>query len=184
MIQEINRAVDNLEVDTKEKVLKGTAIKFNTYSCNVGGFIETVREGALDNVKFTHNNNLFIVYNHDMHQPLGSTDAGNLKYWIDDVGLHFEVKLNNSSYANDLYENVKSGIVKGCSFKMWINPNDYRSTGEYKDGLPVKELLNIEEIEEITITHIPAYKDTLVEARNKKKISIEAEILKMKVELL
>lgn len=178
----MTRELSNIEVDDKERIIKGTAIKFDTYSVNLGGFKEVILRSALDGLQYT-NGVLYAVYNHDFNKPLGSTKAGNLKINIDDEGLHFELKMNNTSYANDLYENIKTGVVGGCSFSMLINESCIRTRGS-EEGLKIVEVHKILELKEITITAIPAYLDTSVEARNVIGYDLEKEKLLLELELM
>lgn len=93
------------ESDQSEgKTISGYALKFGQPSKDLGGFVEVITPEALKEVDLS---NVFLLHNHDYSKPLASVKAGTLKLNIDDVGLHFEATLNDTSYAKDVYENVE-----------------------------------------------------------------------------
>ena len=93
------------------KVLSGYAIVWNTPSKDLGGFTEVVAPNALDDVDLS---DVLMLNNHDFTQVLASVKAGTLELEPDDKGLHFKATLPNTSFANDVYEEVKSGNVDAC----------------------------------------------------------------------
>lgn len=177
------RAINDVVLDEKENIIKGTAILIDSWSYDLGGFKEIIRKSALENLHI-EDGNLFALHNHDYNQPLGSTKAGNLKITIDDRGLHFELKLNNTSYAKDVYENVKTGVVGGCSFGFYTDNTCKSVIGYDEDGLALVEINKILGITEITICASPAYGATSVEARNKIGYDEDKEKMLLMLDLL
>lgn len=180
------------EENSSEKIITGYINKFNTRSQYMG-FYEEVRNGAFDKT-LSDGHNIYAMYNHDSNMILGSTRSGSLKLNADDVGLHFELRINpNISYAKDLYELVRSGDIAGCSFGFYVLDDSWSYTEDKIDLRTVKEV----ELIEVTITPFPAYLDSEASCRsfelhNKevektkelRKLEKEIELLEIEAELL
>ena len=167
-----------------ELILEGYINKYNTRS-EFMGFFEEIERGAF-NKSIESDTFIPMLYNHDDDKILGSTRSGTLKLISDDVGLKFTLKMNpNISYTRDVYELIKSGDVKGCSFGFIVNQDEWRTLDNGADLRIIKELT----LYEVTITPYPAYKASEVSCRsyndfiaNKEKQEKE-ELLKRKLEI-
>lgn len=186
------RSLDNLEVrsiadNPSELVLEGYIAKFDSLTELCPGYFEKIDRHAFDET-LADGHNVYLVYSHDISKVLASTRNNTLEVNTDDTGLKFKATINkNLSYASDTYELVSSGEVRGCSFGFYtIKDNvEYDSS---KDVI-VRTLLNVQLLEG-TITPIPAYEDTTVEARAKgykeefdKKTKTEDELRELGEEL-
>lgn len=166
------------EENSNEKIISGYINKFNTRSQYMG-FYEEVSEGAF-NRTLADGHNIYAMYNHDSNMILGSTRSGSLKLNVDNIGLHFELRINpNISYANDLYELVKNGDIEGCSFGMFVLDDEWTYTEDKIDLRTIKEV----ELIECTITPFPAYLDSEASCRSFELHSKEIEEIKKKKEL-
>ena len=103
---------------------------------------------------------IFALKNHNWDMVLGRTGA-NLTLKNDEKGIYFELEPNNSTLANDLKEDVRSGIIKQCSIGFRIKDQEW----EERDGEFFRIIKEIE-IFEITLTPIPAYTSTSAEVRS------------------
>lgn len=156
-IREINEADEALE-------LEGYIAKFNTEVELWDGFFEKIDRNAFKDT-LSDGHNIFLVYHHDMSKVLASTRNNTLALEADDIGLKFRATINkNLSYAKDVYELVKSGECRGCSFGFYVIEDDVTYNSE-TDELH-RTLLKVEMLEG-TITPIPAYENTNVSARAK-----------------
>lgn len=178
--------------DTEEKVISGYINKFNTRSQYMG-FYEEVSKGAFDKT-LADGHNIYAMYNHNSDMVLGSTKSGSLKLNTDEVGLHFELRINsNISYANDLYELVSNGDIDGCSFGFYVLDDEWTYTEDKVDLRKVKEV----ELIEVTITPFPAYLDSeascrsfeqhnkeVEKAKELRDLEKEIELLEIEAELL
>src|SRR5699024_9852524 len=79
-----------------------------------------VAPNALDGVDVS---DVKCLINHDFSYVIGRTQAGTLELQVDEKGLHFKCHLPNTSYARDIYENIKAGNVNQCSFFYTLPPN-------------------------------------------------------------
>lgn len=149
------------------KRIEGYALKFNEPSEDLDGFIEYITPEALSNISFAK---LLLIYAHDYNNILARADSNTLKVEVDNVGLHFEATLANTTLANDVYNDILAGNLKGCSFGFVISPGG-DDWSESPDGTPLHIITNIQSISELTITPIPAYTETSVSvARSLDKI--------------
>ncbi|MGY3748490.1 phage major capsid protein [Vagococcus acidifermentans] len=150
--------IDGDESKEKEgKIISGYALKFGETSKDLGGFVEVITPEALKEVDLS---NVFLLQNHDYSKPLASTKAGTLKLKVDEVGLHFEATLNDTSYAKDVYENVDKGLVDSMSFgfTMGVDSFDKKENGEV-----IRSIEAIKNLNEISVVTIPAYDSTNVQ---------------------
>lgn len=146
-----------LRADGDGRTVSGYAIMFDKPSQDLGGFIEYIDNGALKDVNF---DGVYLVYAHDMNQPLARVDAGTLKLKVDDKGLFFKATLPNTTVANDVLENIRVGNIKGMSFAFTTKADKWTFG---KNGSPdIRHVTVIDEVFEVTITPLPAYQDTSI----------------------
>lgn len=163
------RSIDNFEIrefeeNNNELTLEGYIAKFDVITELWDGYYEKIDKNAFDET-ISDGHNIFLVYHHDMSKVLASTRNNTLSLTIDEIGVKFSAKINkNLSYASDVYELVKSGECRGCSFGFYCLDEDINYNSE-KDEIH-RTLLKVEMLEG-TITPIPAYENTNVQARAK-----------------
>lgn len=144
----------------KPKTIEGYALLFNSPSKDLGGFVEVIDPAALDNVDLS---NVIMLDQHDYSKPLASVKAGTLKLDTDDKGLHFTATLDDSvSYANDAYQNVKSGNVDSMSFRFDVD-DDGDEFSRDEDGNITRTIKQVKDLFEISSVTIPAYDDSNVQ---------------------
>lgn len=145
--------------DKQPKTIEGYALLFNSPSKDLGGFVEVIDPAALDNVDLS---NVIMLDQHDYSKPLASVKAGTLKLDTDDKGLHFVATLDDSvSYANDAYQNVKSGNVDSMSFRFDIDDGGDEFTQD-EQGQIVRTVKQVKDLFEVSTVTIPAYDDSNV----------------------
>lgn len=155
------RMVDtDIEVRSQEdqaQVLVGYALKFDKPSTNLWQFTEVIKRGALDN---TDMSGTVALLNHDYDHVLGRVGK-NLTLEVDDIGLRFSLELNKTSYAMDLVENIRSGLISKCSFGFTI-PQGSDEWQEQEDGTYLRNVNRIDRLYDVSIVTVPAYDDTEV----------------------
>ncbi|WP_369956799.1 phage major capsid protein [Levilactobacillus brevis] len=143
----------------KGKTISGYAIVWNSPSKDLGGFTEVVTPQALDGVDLS---NVLMLNNHDYTQVLASAKAGTLTLETDDKGLHFTAQLPNTSFANDVYEEVQSGNVDSCSFGF--DSDDDTDEWTKDDGGNITRTINqVKSLFDVSVVAVPAYDDTNVQ---------------------
>ncbi|XXO39442.1 phage major capsid protein (plasmid) [Lactiplantibacillus plantarum] len=150
--------------DKQPKTIEGYALLFNSPSKDLGGFVEVIDPKALDGVDLS---NVIMLDQHDFSKPLASVKAGTLKLDIDEKGLHFVATLDDSvSYANDAYQNVKSGNVDSMSFRFDIDDGSDEFTRD-EDGKITRTIKQVKSLFEISTVTVPAYDDSNVQVNKR-----------------
>lgn len=178
--------------DDGSLVIEGYALKFDKWSNVLGNsrykFIESIDKRALDDVDFS---DVRALVNHDWNLPIARTKSQSLELKIDDVGLRFTCKLPNTSYANDLYENIRVGNVNQCSFGFnLVEGEDDELQRADKNGVHKRFIKRIRNLHEISIVTLPAYDDTEVAVRSIEAIeqqeqrNQELELLQLHLDLI
>lgn len=148
------RAVPMTATD-KPLILEGYAVIFDTLA-QVGDFQEIILRDAL---RETDLSDVALFYNHDLNRiPLARTPQ-TLKLEIDPHGLKFVAELPATEEGRAVYESVKRGDLRGCSFAFTVKKDIW-----VKNQRIIRQ---IDKIYECSIVPYPAYENTTVEARNK-----------------
>ncbi|MGA3433080.1 phage major capsid protein [Lactiplantibacillus plantarum] len=151
---------DDKQPDKQPKQIQGYALLFNSPSKDLGGFVEVIDPAALDGVDLS---NVIMLDQHDYSKPLASVKAGTLELTPDDKGLHFTATLDDSvSYANDAYQNVKSGNVDSMSFRFDVDDNGDEFTQD-EQGNVTRTIKQVKDLFEVSTVTIPAYDDSNVQ---------------------
>lgn len=145
--------------DQQGKTISGYAIVWNTPSKDLGGFTEIVAPNALNGVDLS---DVLMLNNHDYTQVLASIKAGTLTLETDDKGLKFTAQLPNTSFANDVYEEITSGNVDSCSFGFEINDGGDTWTKD-DDGNITRTVNQVKNLFDVSVVAVPAYDDTNVQ---------------------
>ncbi|MCT3035882.1 HK97 family phage prohead protease, partial [Pediococcus parvulus] len=144
--------------DSKGKTLSGYAVVFNSPSKDLGGFVEVVSPKAFDGVDLS---NVLMLNNHNYSEILSSVKAGTLKLEVDDKGLHFDATLPNTSFANDVYEEVSSGNVDSASFSFAVADDGDTFTKD-DSGNVTRTINSVKSLFDVSVVAVPAYDDTNV----------------------
>lgn len=160
------------------KVISGYAIKFNEPSKDLGGFVEVITKEALDGLDLT---DVCLLIGHDFTQILARSKNDSLKLEVDDTGLHFEATLPSTSYASDIYENIKAGNVDSMSFGFIVDDGTDVFT-KNEDGTVVRTVNKIKSLFDISVVTIPAYDSSNVQV-NKRSYDLWKETKNTKTDI-
>lgn len=163
--------------------VSGYAATYNTLSHELGNsagkFRERIAKRAFDGILRT-NPDVVATLNHSVNHVLGRTAAGTLVLRGDDTGLHFRCNMSNTSYARDLYENLRAGNLSECSFAFELGDRSDEDWSEEEIeeeeelGLRgatrrskqlVRTIKNFKRLHDISIVTNAAYPGTSVDAR-------------------
>lgn len=151
------RAMETIKaVDDEQMIVEGYALRFNTESNDLGGFVETISPEALKDADLS---DVRCLIDHDSSKVLGRTTSETLELNIDDEGLYFRCQLPNTSYSKDLYENIRLGNINQCSFGFVLD-EDGDSFEKRDDGLFKRTLRKIKSLFDVSVVTYPAYDDT------------------------
>lgn len=140
--------------DNGTPTIIGYALKFERWSKPMYGFKEKLARGCLDEADMS---DVVALINHDYNLVLGRVGA-NLTLSIDEIGLRFEITPTDTSYAKDLLENMKAGVINKCSFGFTIAQGGQ----EWNEGdeLDERTITKIKKLYDVSIVTDPAYDDT------------------------
>lgn len=131
-----------------------------------GAFLKTLNDKTKDK---------FMLINHDWNKVVGRTNS-NLELEEDNKGLRFSLEVPSTTDGNDLLENVRLGLVKGCSFGFNIVNQKTRWDDDWNFYRDITEV----DLFEITATPIPAYSDTEISCRSEELSNISIKEMREK----
>jgi uncharacterized protein len=193
--KEIRTLTSPIEIRAKEEeegkhYIVGYALRFNAYSDNLGGFIETIEPDALKDADLS---DVRALINHDPSQVLGRSKAGTLKLEVDDFGLRYEIALPDTTYARDLMNSMERGDIDNSSFGFTLDHENDGDEWKYdeKREVYVRSIKRIKSVVDVSVVTYPAYtqaeslvaqrslehyKHELEKAMKQKQIDIELEL--------
>ena len=166
MEQEIRGVPTNLKVverdnTQKPKQIQGYAILFNQPSELIDdSFTEVIKPGALNGVDLSQ---VQLIYGHEHNSILARADSGNLTLKVDNSGLFFVATLADTTVANNVYEDILAGNLKGMSFGFTIPKGGDQWTRSPKGIVHVVNQIGV--LGELTVTPNPAYSETSVQIK-------------------
>lgn len=156
---EIREALSILDSNDGVKRITGK-IPFNTRSFDLGGYFEVINPTAF-NKTLADGADVKLLYNHDTSKVLARVKNNSLTLRTLEDGLEFEAILNNTSFANDVYENIRTGNVNTLSFGFNVINDEWKK----EDGNEVRVLKEVKLVEISAAVAFPAYPNTYSETR-------------------
>lgn len=157
----LTKAAVELRAETDIPRLAGYAAKFDTYSQNLGGFVEQIDRGAFDK-SIADGGDVLCRYNHEDAGLLGRTSSGTLRLGHDSVGLTYEVDLPDTTVGRDVRVLAARGDVTQSSFAFETVDDDWSVTDQ---GFPLRTLLRVRLLD-VAPVNSPAYLDTSAAVRS------------------
>lgn len=140
----------------KPLIISGYAVVFDT-PAQIGDFQEIILREALE---ATDLSDVALFYNHNLNSvPLARTPK-TLQLQIDAHGLKFVATLPATAEGESIYQSIKRGDLRGCSFAFTVDKDEWQGNKRI--------ITKIGQIFELSIVPYPAYQDTTIEARDKK----------------
>jgi HK97 family phage prohead protease len=130
--------------------LVGTAIVFDSPSSQDLGFTEVVKYEAVQK-SLQRNKDVFMLWQHDVSQPLARTATGQLQLTLTRSGLDFVATLPKSPLGQNAWQAVSDGTVDSVSFGFSTEKNGDKWMQDSR-GNVVRELwdINVVEISPVT----------------------------------
>lgn len=164
-----------------EAVITGRPIVYDQKT-NIGGmFLEVIDWGALNGTDLT---DVRFLVNHDVSRiPLARSRRNNgnstMHLSVDDMGMAIRVRLDveNNSEARALYSAVQRGDISGMSFLFAVSEERWE---DLNTDLPIRHVVKIETVVEVSAVTFPAYSGTEINARSSDalesaRVSLERE---------
>lgn len=145
--------------------LEGVPIVFDQKT-DMGWYEERIAFGALDNadmkdVRFLVNHNTDMI---PLARSRNNNEHSTMQMKVEADGLHIRVDLDveNNAEAKSLYSAVERGDVSGMSFMFTVNRSEW---DESNPDYPVRTILELGKIYEVSAVTWPAYDATSISAR-------------------
>lgn len=162
--KEIRSGIGNIEIRAGEEkdgevYAEGYCLVFNSWSKDLGGFIETIEPSALEGADLS---DVRALFNHNADKVLARSSAGTLDLEADEKGLKFRFKIPNTSYGKDIAENLRNGNIDQCSFGFILDENGDSFDFDEKHSIYQRTLKKIKSVMDISLVTYPAYSETSV----------------------
>ena len=188
----------DLKVEKREEsdayMVRGTAVKFNELSKNIGWFREKFERGAFDDCM---EQDVVALFNHNINAILARTISKTLKIWQDDAGLHYEFDAPDNTAGRDLVVSLQRGDVQHSSFGFTIQDEKWEEDEEVGE---IRTVLKVKRLYDVSPVVFPAYPQSRSEVSKRsydewkqerdgtdtetEKANMETEILEQELEVL
>jgi HK97 family phage prohead protease len=157
-----------IRADLQTRIIKGTAIVFNSLSQDLGGFFEIIKPESVTQ-ELIDKSDIVMLYNHNENQGVlarSKFGKGTLKINITDQGVDFEYRVKNTTLGNEVLESIAAGDLDSCSFAFRIK----EETWEKINGKVIRTITAFESLHDFSIVVTPAYEMTTVSTRSLDKL--------------
>lgn len=145
-----------VEGDASGRRVEGHAAVFETWSQDLGGFVEKIAHGAFR--KAIGRDDVRALFNHDSNLVLGRTSVGTLSLGEDQIGLRTLIHLPGTSYAEDLAISMQRGDVDQMSFAFSVGKGG--DSWEKGDDLWRRTIHEVARLYDVSVVTNPAYVQT------------------------
>lgn len=149
-----------IEESDGQRYLEGYAAVFNSRSELLGNFIEVIEQNAFADVL---DNDAVALLNHDPNYPLARRSNGTLTLEQDSTGLKTRFRLPDTSYATDVWNMVRDGLLKQMSFAFEVGKEGW---SKLQDGTPLRSIQKVKRLYDVSVVTYPAYPETSIHARS------------------
>lgn len=174
MNKETRLAELHLEENEGKMVLEGYAIVFENETLigdEDNGFLEIVDRNALNE---TLMKDVPMKYNHmDSFLIIARTKNKSLRLTVDNIGLKVHAELIDTKSNEDIYKMVKAELLDKMSFAFTVANQSW----DRSDKIPVRRILGIERLYDVSIVDFPAYDATSIYARSLELVDAELKTM-------
>ena len=187
----ITTNIETRQTEEEQNKVSGLGLVYERETELFPGFLEVIRKDAFkESIERDRDRPIKSYFNHDPSSVLATT-ASEPPLLVEnrDEGIFYEAEIPDTTYGDDLKENLKRKNVQGSSFKFAV---DDENTWEDEEGIVHREILQ-GEIYELGPVTDPAYlqaeaglrsaEKTLEEYRQKAKANKKSKIFILKKRL-
>lgn len=156
----LDRAEMRVDRADGRATLHGYAAPFNSWSQDLGGFIERIQPGAFGRALSGGADVRFLV-NHNRDLILGRNTAGTLRLAEDAKGLRYELDVPDTQLAAHYITAVERRDITGMSFRFWAIKEAWNF-----DADPAQRDLIEVGFDDVCLATNPAYLDTTAALRS------------------
>lgn len=152
------------------RIISGYAAVYGSYYELWSGCRETIKPGAFDGCDMS---DVVCCKNHSDDDLLGrykdGRDNNTLALSVDATGLKFVNECPNTTTCNDTIEEIRAGILDGCSFAFTVAKESwtYGLTDENGTEYDLRTIEKVGKVYDVGPVAWPAYEDTMVEANSR-----------------
>ena len=143
----------------QELWVEGYAVRFNSptvlFEMDGNEYFEQISSDAFTESKMS---DVIFNYNHQ-GRVMARTRNKTLQLAVDESGLFIRARLDGTSEGRSLYDDIQNGYIDRMSFRFTIGSEAFDNENRTWTILRVKRLYDVSAVD------IPAYEDTLIEAR-------------------
>jgi len=152
--------------DASAPVIEGDAAVFGQETVIGSWFREKIRQGAFTRV-LSEQPDVIAAFNHDWNVVLGRTTSNTLRLEQTSTALRYSVDVNLADpQAVSVYEKVKRGDVSQSSFAFTVRSEEW-TKGDGPNELALREIVEVDQLLDVSPVTFPAYPQTSVSARSK-----------------
>lgn len=126
-----------------------------------------IPKDSFNNADFT---DVTLNFNHDDDFLLARTrnNSLHLEFGTDDHpdGLWMSAKLNHSFLAEDIFENIRSGLLDKMSLSITFEDLNYGDGGLADDGKQILTIPPVKEVIDVSVVTKPQFEDTAISITN------------------
>ena len=153
--------------ENNEMIVDGYAVRFESptvlFESEGIEYKEQIDARAFEDAQM---DDVIFNYNH-AGKVMARTRNHTLELEVQEEGLFIQARLNGTEEGRKLYEEIKGGYIDRMSFRFSVKEEDYDTENHMWTVRRIKKLWDVSAVD------VPAYDDTLIEAR--KNFVLEAE---------
>jgi uncharacterized protein len=137
--------------------ISGYAALFDTYSQDLGGFVERIAPGAFKRV-LNRGDDVQAWFNHNPDNLLASRQSGSLRLEEDERGLRYEFDLDQSDPDHQrVLSKIRRGDLRGSSFGFRVDEDEWTAT---EQDYPLRTIKSVSALRDVGPVSQPAYPAT------------------------
>ena len=157
--------------DSKDNVIEGYAIKFNTvseilYDKEKRRFFREIIDREAITQELIDNSDIKFLFNHDKERLLARRNkgTGSLNVEVREDGVYFSFEIPNTGIGNDLKEMIRRGEVTTCSFAFTDGDS---IEWDFSDReIPTRTVKSIRGLFDLSAVFDAAYSQTEISCRS------------------
>jgi len=151
--------------DNQQPTIEGVAAVYDQET-EIMWFREVIRPGAFDRV-LAENPDVVAALNHNWDMILGRTTANTLHLTDTPAGLRYIADVNKDDpEAMSTYAKIQRGDIHQSSFAFTVRKDEW-TYPEDKNALPLRAVIEVGELYDVSPVTFPAYPQTSASVRSK-----------------
>jgi len=162
--KETRQLVEGSKITSENsRQIVGYAAVFDTWSQDLGGFIEQIDKRAFDGV--VEKSDVMAVLNHNIERGLlarSKNGEGSLNLEVDEIGLKYTFEAPKTAIGDEVLEGVKRGDITASSFVFTVESDEW----DFTKSPAQRTIKKVNLLFDISPVYTPAYLDTTVAQRS------------------